>query len=359
MSTDDTKSSKPQPSEKDAKAVDPRIKATAEAERIKELRERLYARGSTTVKTERHELPKHEIHDTMEKPKERIESSAPNVAVPPVVQVSEPQKTEAFNSSPEGDKNTILYSSSMATSRRKSLRKKIALGGVVFFVVAVALASLLMFSGNNTISGDNISVNVSGPISVGGGEEISFQVAVANQNAVPIQSASLIIEYPKGTHSIEDPNKELSVERKQLDTVGAGELLNIPLKARIFGEENEEKEIKISIDYRVAGSNATFHKEATPLKFKVSTSPIVMTFDSVKTISSGQELELKLTVQSNSPTPLTDILVKTTYPDGFDFTDSNPETVSGEDTWKIASLKAGVKKGIIALTKMDMVEKDS
>ncbi len=320
-----------------------RDRANSEQERIQELRERLYARGSTPARSVRHALPKHEIHETLEEPHE---------PPPPIEKPKEVREVVSVDSAPGtieelARPDTVLYSEPMVSQgKRKLYRKKLALFGVIFFVCALVVSSFLMFSGNSTISGDNISLDVSGPIAIGGGEELQFQVSVANQNTVPIQSATLIIEYPKGTHSVEGGDKEILVERKQLDTVGTGELVNVPLKARVFGEENEEKEIKVSIDYRVAGSNATFHKEATPLRFKVSTSPIVMTFDSVKSIPSGQEIELKLTVQSNSPTPLTDILIKTTYPEGFNFTESNPDTVSGEDTWKIATLNSSEKKTI-------------
>lgn len=325
--------------------LEEKAKAVAEAERIRELRERLYARGTKQAPTIRHELPKHEIHDTMEAPKGRSLSTEEKVT--PVEVIASPVLVERERTTPVSSPDAVVYGESMGISaRRKMLRKKVALIGVIFFVLATGIASLLMFSGNNTISGDNISLNASGPITVGGGEELPFQVSIANQNAVPIQSATLIIEYPQGTHSAENPTKEISIERKQLDSIEKGELVTIEMKARIFGEENEEKEIKISIDYRVSGSNATFHKEATPLRFKVSTSPIVMTFDSVKSISSGQEITLNLTVQSNSPTPLSDILVKTAYPQGFDFSKSTPETLSGEDTWKIALLKPGEKKVI-------------
>ena len=233
----------------------------------------------------------------------------------------------------------------MVTMRRKSLRKKLAIGGVIFFLGATLLSIFLMFAGGGTISGENISISVNGPIAVGGGDELSYQVSVANQNTVPIQSATLIIEYPRGAKEIES-GKDLTTERMQLDVVDTGELINVPLKVRMFGEENEEKEIKVSIDYRISGSNATFHKEATPLRFKVSTSPVIMTFDSLKAVSSGQEFELTLTVQSNSPTALSDLLVKMSYPGGFDFGGAEPETSSGEDVWKIATLKPTEKRTI-------------
>lgn len=314
----------------------PRGSTRGDTERIQELRERLYARGSAVGGTARHALPQREIYEELEKPKERvIPKETPRYTPPVVMEEKEMDRTP----------NAVSYSEPMATySKRKSYRKKLALLGVVFFVLATAVSSFFLFTGSNTISGENISITASGPIAVGGGEEVSFQVAVANQNAVPIQSATLIIEYPKGTQSVTEVNKEITVERQQLNTIGTGELVNVPLKVRIFGEENEEKEIKVSIDYRVAGSNATFHKEATPLNFKVSTSPVVMTFDAVKSITSGQEIELKLTVQSNSPTPLSDILVKAAYPEGFDFSESAPETVSGEDTWKFSTIKPNEKK---------------
>jgi hypothetical protein len=231
-------------------------------------------------------------------------------------------------------------------SFRKKFRKIAGIIGGVFFVLAIAISSMLMFWGGNTISGQNISINASGPLAVGGGEEYEFQVAVANQNTVPIQSATLVIEYPKGTREASESEKEISIVRQSLETIDTGELVNIPLKARIFGEENEDKEIKVWIEYRVAGSNATFEKYAEPIKIKVTTSPIVVTFDTVKAISSGQEVEIDLIVQSNSPTPLTDTLVKVTYPEGFDFTESDPDTVSGEDTWKIGNLEPNEKEVI-------------
>ncbi|MCF7816156.1 MAG: DUF11 domain-containing protein [Candidatus Pacebacteria bacterium] len=321
-----------------------RARAQQEAERIGALRERLYSRGNVSTPYTRHTLKRNTSLEQTSIP----QSVKPKPQPSPVM--NEIPKEVDVSTSSNGDRhrveeNAIQYSD-MVSNKRKSFRKKTVLLGVVFFVVALATSSLFMLSGTNTISGENISINVAGPIAIGGGEEMPFQVSIANQNTVAIQAATLIIEYPSGTHSSTESNKEIGIVRQSLDTIGTGELINVPLKARFFGGENDEKEIKVSIEYRIAGSNATFRKAATPLRFKVSTSPIVMTFDSIKTISSNQEITLKLTIQSNSPTVLTDILVKTSYPLGFDFTESDVETVSGEDTWKFSSLKPNEKKTV-------------
>ena len=331
-------------SQGDNKHSDIQKRPNIDTEEIEELRERLYSRNSGVVRSTRHKLPQRE--------QPRKVSSVPdtkNLAEnSKEIERSEVKQTKHEPvAAPQPKESEVIYSEDMAkVNRRSSYRKIITIVGVLFFVIAVSVSSFFMFFGNNTISGNNIAIKISGPISIGGGEELPFQVSIANQNEVPIQAATLIIEYPRGTKSASEKDKELITERVQLESIDSGELVNIPLKAVIYGEEHDEQEIDVRVEYRVEGSNATFEKRATPLSFKISTSPIVLTFDSVKQISSGQEIELVLTVQSNSPTPLSNILVKASYPIGFDFTESSPDTVSGEDTWNFEVLKPSEKQTI-------------
>lgn len=294
--------------------------------RVQDLRDRLYARGTAPRGVEHHQVPPH---------------------LSPTAQVStsfSPTSETPASEVPQAVQNAISYTGTIV-KKKHTIRKVMALVGVIFFVGAAAVASLLMLSGNNIISGQNITVNVIGQIASGGGDVLPFQVSIANQNATPIQGATLIIEYPKGTKDPET-GKELTTERRQLDVVKAGELINVELKARVFGEENEEKEIRVSVDYRIEGSGATFHKDAEPFKFKISTSPVVATFNALKAVATGQEYTLELVVQSNTTLPLTDVLVKMSYPNGFDYTNATPAPVSGEDVWRIKELKPGDKKVI-------------
>lgn len=223
---------------------------------------------------------------------------------------------------------------------------KLLLGGVGFFVLMLALSSLFFIFGNNSISGENIRVEVSGPFSVGGGEELPLQVTIANDNAVPIESATLIVEYPPGTQSTEEKGREVFTDRIPLDSLRPGEVRNMSLKAVVFGEENDEKVIDVSVEYRVEGSNATFYKQAEPLRFKIGSSPVVLDVDTVRKTTSGQETTLKVTVKSNSPTPLTDVLVKAEYPFGFDYSTSDPAPVAGRDTWLFEELQPEEEKTI-------------
>jgi Domain of unknown function DUF11 len=290
-----------------------------EAERLESLRERLYARGGPSEP----ERVRHELSNTAPTPADsrRVPPPAPLTASTPAPM---PQR-----------------------SPRRSYRIKIALLGILFFIGALGVSSMFLFMGNNTISGNNIAIDVSGPLSVGGGESMNLQIAIANQNTLPIESATLIITYPRGAQSVTESGKELFTERQQLNNIDPNEVVNVPLRLLMFGEENDTKKISVSVEYRVRGSNATFYKEALPFEFKISSSPVVINVNSVKSISSGQEATIELVVQSNSLEELTNLLVKASYPQGFEFTESNPETASGQDTWRIASLAPGEEKKIL------------
>ncbi len=291
-------------------------------DRIEELRKRLYARGKPT--------PKSDLHRLKDTP-QSVPTSWRHKSDTPV---SDNKKVHP-DPLPSDQKNTLA----MAPKKRKrSYRIKLLLVGIIVFVSAVSISSAVLLFGNKSISGENITLAVSGPFTIGGGEVLPIQVGITNDNVVPIESATLIVEYPLGTKSANEERNELFIERLTLDTIESGQTVNVPLRAIVFGEENDEKEIKVSIEYRVQGSNATFFKEADPLRFKINSSPITLRIDSLKKVSSGQETDIELTITSNAQNALSEVLVQAEYPFGFDFTRADPEPIRGQSTWLITDL---------------------
>lgn len=313
-------------------------------EHLDELRERLYARGASETKRGR---------SNVISPNPKV-SATPEWQAPPVTPL------EPVNHAPivvQKAQETFLHFGTMVSKKRKRFRTLVIAGGVIFFALALILSAALLLFGKNSISGSNISIDVKGPFAVGGGEELPLSIAITNQNSVPIQSATLIIEYPQGTQSVAEPGKELFRDRKSIDRIGAGQVVNVDTKALVFGEENEEKEVKVSVEYRVEGSNATFYKDAPPLRFKINSSPVVLSIEAVDQISSGQEAEFELKIRSNSPTSLTNLLIHAEYPSDFDFTTSDPKPASGENSWLIEELKPEEEQ-VITLSGMVVGNKD-
>lgn len=313
-------------------------------EHLDELRERLYARGAAETTRGRSNILS---------PDQKV-SATSGWQAPPVVP---PEPVSHAPVMVQKAQETFSHFGTMVSKKRKRFRTLIIAGGVIFFALALILSAALLLFGKNSISGSNISIDVRGPFAVGGGEELPLSISITNQNSVPIQAATLIIEYPQGTQSVAEPGKELFRDRKSIDRIGAGQVVNVDAKALVFGEENEEKEVKVSVEYRVEGSNATFYKDAPPLRFKINSSPVVLSIEAVDQISSGQEAEFELKIRSNSPTTLTNLLISAEYPDDFDFTTSSPKPAAGENSWLISELKPEEEQ-MITLSGMVVGNKD-
>lgn len=325
-------------------------------DKIQALRDRLYARGKAPESRQKYVLKDHPKDAPSQWQEPPQSAPVPKRVEMPPVSAPAPSATAAPASVPKTQAAPMQSAAPVATTapqesamlgdmganpprRRHRYRLKILLAGFAFFVLSVLVSSVFFIMGGNSISGENISVSISGPFTIGGGEVIPLQVGVTNENAVPIDSATLILTYPTGTQSATEEGRELFVERLALNTIKSGETLNIPIRAAVFGEENEEKQILAEVEYRVQGSNSTFTKEADPLRFKISSSPVTISVQALHKVSAGQETDIELTISSNSPTPLSDILVKAEYPSGFDYTSSEPTPVSGKNVWRIESLE--------------------
>jgi hypothetical protein len=314
-------------------------------DKIDEVRKRLYERSNVPRTQQSHAL--HDTHiearTSWQVPPKPLQHTAPVSAA----FVQKPYTHEPAEHLTQSSEHITNLDDLMGIAKRKrGYRIKILYAGLGFFVLAVVLSSGFLLFGRNSISGENIAISTTGPFTVGGGAELQMQVGITNDNSVAIESATLIVEYPSGTQSSTEKGKDLFTDRLSLQTIKQGETVNVPMKALVFGEENEEKIVKVSVEYRVQGSNATFFKEAEPLRFKISSSPVVVHAENIQKISSGQSTDVTFSVKSNSPTPITEILVKAEYPTGFDYSKANPSPSSGENMWLIKNLEPGKEQKI-------------
>jgi len=98
---------------------------------------------------------------------------------------------------------------SKMAQKKHNFINKIFIFSTLFFVAACGVAIFVFFGGVNSISSKNVDIKVVGPLSVGGGQEVSFDISIINNNNVDLDSASLLLEYPAGTRSVSDLTKDL------------------------------------------------------------------------------------------------------------------------------------------------------
>lgn len=292
-------------------------------ENIEELRKRLYARENIQPNLKRTEL-------TDEKEEVATEWQAPRV---------EETSTPASESPAETYSPPAAITTEFKPKPRRHYRLFVIAGSLLIFLFGAGISALYLIFGGNQISSDNIGLTLAGPTAVGGGESISLQISVSNQNTVPIESATLIVSYPAGARSVNETGRELFEERIPINSVGPGEVQNVPVRVAIFGEEGQEKEIRATIEYRIEGSNGTFYKDSQPLAFRITSTPLVLRIENIEKVAAGQQVEMKIIAQSNASNPLSNLLIEAEYPNGFDFEESFPPPVFGENVWKIDELQ--------------------
>jgi hypothetical protein len=307
-------------------------------EHIDALRRRLYERGSRSDQVDRHKLTPQEIE---------VSRGWTSVSGSAMSQEGAATPTQSVALAEQADEVKTM-SEPMPTSSaekpytppRRRYRLFIMVGSLILFLLATAISSVYLFFGGNQISADNIALTVDLPEVVAGGEVVPIQIGVANQNSVTIESPILIVNYPAGTRSSEDGNRELYEERVPLESILSGQARNIPLRAVFYGEQGQEKEVRVAIEYRVQGSSGAFYKEADAKQLTISSSPVAVRLGGVESISSGQVLDLTITVESNSDTPQKNVLVNASFPDNFSFEEATPEPAYGENSWLISELPA-------------------
>jgi hypothetical protein len=215
-----------------------------------------------------------------------------------------------------------------------------------FFLISAATAAYLLSRDTNTISPEKIDVEITSPLQVGGGEPLLIQLGITNGNTVPIEAASLVVEYPRGTRAADDVTIPLERSREDIGVILPGERQNVSLRAVLYGDEQTTQDIAMALEYRIEGSSATFVKEIDH-SVLLSTAPLSISVDGLEELSSDQPVELRVAVVSNATEQLDEVLLVGDYPFGFRFSDAEPAPTAGEAVWNLGSFAPGEAKEVV------------
>ena len=232
---------------------------------------------------------------------------------------------------------------------KTSMFKKFFIFSSIFFVLTLGYAAYVFFAGGHIVSNDNIDISILGNNFTAGGEELPLIVGITNKNNSALDLVDLIVEYPKG--SLSDLSSDTERFRISLGTIPAGAVRNENLKVVLFGEQGSVRPIKLSIEYRISGSNAIFVKDKL-YEVNINSTPINLSVDAPLTISPNQDIVLKVKATLNATKTAPKMLVKLDYPVGFTFVKSIPAPSFGNNVWNLGDLAPGTDHEISIFGKM-------
>lgn len=247
-----------------------------------------------------------------------------------------------WESSPKREEQPVVLNTEYKRNKM-SFFTKLFIASSIFCIVVVSIGAYLFFKGSNLISADNISIDITGPISIPGGEPVSFDVSTKNNNKIDLEDVSLNVDFPSGTSNPQNPNQPLKRYVKDIGSLPVGGAYKDTVSAIIFGEENLQKQINVTLTYNVKGSTSIFTKTKS-YDVLVNSSPIKVNVTTLKEVTSGQEFDMKVEIISNSKENLKGVIFDAEYPFGFNFISATQNPISSNNVWSIGDLPSGAKR---------------
>ena len=247
---------------------------------------------------------------------------------------------------PEPELSSIIVAPRTIGFVRASLRWTLGAAAVFFIGSLVFFGYYFTFGGGaSPASSGNIGIAISGPTQIAGGEPTQLQIIITNRNRVSLQLADLVIAYPSGTRSPVDLSTDLSSQRISLGTIEPGGRRQGTVSAVFAGGGSSTANVKVELEYRLEGSSAIF-VASSEYAATFSTSALSVSIDgNVETVS-GQPVEFTVTISSNAPAPVRDVLLHADFPFGFTFATATPAP-DRAGIWELGDIAPGTKRQVV------------
>ncbi len=222
---------------------------------------------------------------------------------------------------------------------------------IIFFIIAGIATSAYLYLALGLVSANEVDVTIEGKSAIASGEVLELQVLVSNRNDEPLEMAYLEIEYPDGTVSTADFITPLDAETLQLGQVEARSARRGTLRAILFGNTGDRKEIKVELLYRLQGGNAIHSRKMSHVALMTSDA-ISISVDANQELTPGQNIPMHVTVKSHAGTIIRGVYLDAIFPFGFTLLDSSPaqhsstESSDNKARFLVGTLRPGEERDI-------------
>lgn len=235
-----------------------------------------------------------------------------------------------------GDDALIMKQSS--EGKGLSFGTKLFFVSLLFLFVAVGVSFWKVVSLRNVVSADNIDMTATISPYLEGGESTPLTLTLLNKNRSPLEASSVTLLYKQGNGSQDEQEK--IQEKKDIGVINVNEYKKQDFSVVLYGSEGESRDLIIKLEYKVAGSNATFSKVVNTHVI-LKTPPISVSIDGPDKLSIGQTGTYTFTIKNNSATTSLPSILSLTLPNSLTTESTTPKPIARSTSWNIAPLKSG------------------
>lgn len=211
-----------------------------------------------------------------------------------------------------------------------------------FCILAFVFAVYRLNTGSVAVTQDLIALESEAPEFIDGGMTFNYVVTLANQNASKLELVDLEVSYPQG---VEDTEASRIILVEDVGTVLPNTVIEQKFPLTLYGVPGTTKSITTILRYNVPGSTATFEKKETHV-VEIKSSPLTVSIDALKEVTAGQEINVKIRIESTRGKTIPDTILKLTYPTGFEFVRADVSPTIGNNSWNLGTLAPGVVREI-------------
>ena len=187
---------------------------------------------------------------------------------------------------------------------------------------------------------ENVIVKVEAPTAADAVQDVEFTVSYANNNRVDLTNAELVLYYPSGfTISKLGPNMAVdgAVIRMKIGTITGHAQSKVTMTGKFFGGRDSLAYLKAVLHYTPSAQSTTL-ETSSQASVALRSSALAVDIDTPLAVAAGSMVEYLVTATNTSDTPLSNMRLQMTLPDGFVPSDASPKPSEGNSVWYIGTI---------------------
>lgn len=194
-----------------------------------------------------------------------------------------------------------------------------------------------------------VAVAISGPATVGSGDEVVYTFKVSNGDTLATDVGGLEVVYPSGATFISSaPNPDnLSGTRFTIPALRPGADAVVIVKFRVLGSLNDERKISASFEYQFGQTTAHYAAKEEAV-FRIGAAQVNLELSGPANTNNAQIIAYELRYSNTTKVPLENARLLVNYPEGFQFAAATPPPTVGSNIWNLGTLASG-KEGAISI----------